>query len=84
MNVVMIIKSITQEQNQEYDEPIPDYAEILTVEEFKLACEAGAYIDYDGYGYAIKNGFMNTNIWIYPSKLDEIPLDASHICWFNK
>ena len=48
------------------------------------------FIDYDGFGYPVKlvNGtLMSAAGWenqIIPSKTEEIPLDATHIVWYNR
>lgn len=60
---------------------IPDYAEIMTAEEWEKAVEAGAYIPYDGSGYwAIKDKGMDTNTYCFGPKPDW----ATHVAWFNK
>lgn len=58
--------------------------DVYTVEEFKDICKAGGFIDYDGYGYPVKDSMSNPSIVIMPSKLHEIPEDATHIVWFNR
>jgi len=61
-----------------------DEDEVYTVQEFKELVENGALIDYDGYGYAVKNGKANPNIQIWPSEIEDIPEDATHIVWYNR
>lgn len=56
---------------------------VMTVEEFRESVEDGMFIDYDGFGYAARNG-MSANDPIYPSEVDKIPEDATHIVWFNR
>lgn len=34
-----------------YDSPVDENDEVMTVDEFIKAVDAGAYIDYDGVGY---------------------------------
>ena len=58
--------------------------DVYTVEGFKEFCEDGAFIDYDGVGHPVKNDLADESIWIKPSRLDEIPEDATHIVWFNR
>lgn len=67
-----------------YDQKLPDYGELLTVLEFRESCEHGYFIDYDGSGHPVKDGKMARKVTILPSKLDEIPKDATHIMWFNR
>lgn len=67
-----------------YSNPVPDYADVMTVEEFKEAVKHGSFIDYDGFGHPVKDGMEDEKIYIYPSKIHEIPEDATHIAWYNK
>lgn len=57
---------------------------IYTIKEFKEHVINGFFIDYDGFGYPIKNNKADPKIIIKPSKMKEIPKDATHIIWFNK
>jgi hypothetical protein len=67
-----------------YTGVIPEYGDLLTVQEFKDNCERGYLIDYDGVG-AISDGVSIDNFSrVYPSTRDSIPVDATHIVWFNK
>lgn len=61
-----------------------DEDDVYTVEEFKRFCTSGAFRDYDGFGYPVKDGLADEDIYIVPSKLDRIPADATHIIWFNR
>ncbi len=67
----------------EYTEPIPDYGDMITVREFIDCCKSNSFIDYDGFGHPAKGDKMMRK-YIWPSKLSEIPKDATHIIWFNK
>lgn len=58
--------------------------DVYTIEEFVQACECGAFIDYDGWGYPVKNNFADDSIVIQPSNLSAIPKDATHIDWYNR
>lgn len=67
-----------------YDRPIEGGA-LMTVEEFKSDCDAGALIDYDGFGYPVKDGkSAGYQHKVYPSERHSIPADATHIVWFNR
>lgn len=57
--------------------------DLMTVYTFTRAVEAGAFIDYDGFGYPVKDSMMAA-VRIYPSQLEQIPEDATHILWFNR
>lgn len=65
-------------------EYIPDEDTVYTIERFKEAVECGLFIDYDGVGHPVKDGKCDPDIWIKPSKLDEIPDDATEIVWYNR
>lgn len=61
-----------------------DYGDLMTVEEWKHGCEVGPmFIDYDGYGYAVKDDMVDTTP-IAPSIRHKMPEDATHIVWFNR
>jgi hypothetical protein len=58
--------------------------DVYTIEEFKQCCACKAFIDYNGWGYPVKDKMADENIIILPSKLEQIPVDATHIVWYNK
>jgi hypothetical protein len=59
-------------------------SDVYTVEGFKSLCERHLFIDYDGFGYPVKDRLADKSITIYPSRCEEIPADATHIVWFNR
>lgn len=61
-----------------------DEDDIYDIETFKECCETGTFIDYDGYGHPVKDGFSDESIDIRPSCIHLIPEDATHIVWFNR
>jgi hypothetical protein len=61
-----------------------DEDDVYTIEEFIECCECGAFIDYDGHGYPVKDNLSDWMILIKPSTLDKIPQDATHIVWYNR
>ena len=77
-----------------YNKPIPDYGDLMTVEEFVKCVESGGFIDYDGWGnpaqdpkllpWLVESDIkMDDSINIIPSKMN-IPRDATHIVWYNR
>lgn len=66
-----------------YDKTIPTYGDVMTVADFLESCRDGMFIDYDGHGHAAKDGWCSS-IRIYPSALESIPSDATHIVWYNR
>lgn len=57
---------------------------IMTWEDFFEYCKDKLFIDYDGHAHPMKDGFIDPNIWIYPSTRNSIPEDATHVVWYNK
>lgn len=67
-----------------YTEDLPDYGDLMTVDEFKDNCKCGGFIDYDGFGHPVLQNKMMDDVEIKPSRLDLIPTYATHIIWFNR
>jgi hypothetical protein len=67
-----------------YNVDLPPYGDLMSVDEFSASCDCGGFIDYDGYGYAVRDQKMDNRHQIYPSMVKMIPSDATHILWFNK
>ena len=64
---------------RKYTEEIPDYGDLMTVEEWQAHVKSGGFIRYDGWGYYVKDGKMSNDIcW------DEPVLDSTHILWLNR
>ncbi len=64
------------------DTEFPD--ELYTLDNFLEVCKANFLIDYDGYGYPVKDNKSDNEVVVKPSKLNVIPKDATHIVWFNR
>jgi len=64
---------------------IPDYGEIMTLNQFKNICRNGGFIDSDGFGYYLEEDKV-TDIVIYPSdvKHKSLRYELNRIIWFNK
>lgn len=64
---------------------LSDYGSVMTLESFIENCNAGGFIDYDGFGKYIKDD-KESNILIYPSDVqyDTIRSDFDTIIWFNR
>ena len=58
--------------------------DVYTVEEFKRLVQGGMFVDYDGFGNPVKDGLADRGNWIKPSRIEEIPTDATHVVWYNK
>jgi hypothetical protein len=66
-----------------YTETLSTFGHLMTVEEFRECVKIGGFIDYDGFGHPVKDEKMSS-IVVYPSKVVEIPADATHIMWYNR
>ena len=58
--------------------------DVYTIEEFKTYCKRRMFIDYDGFGHPVKDKKSDETIDIVPSRIEDIPEDATHIVWFNR
>jgi hypothetical protein len=67
-----------------YTEEPEAFGDIFTLEEFRDAVRQGYLIDYDGYGYPMKDDLVDDFQKIFPSDMISIPKDATHIIWFNR
>lgn len=66
-------------------EPIPDYGDLMTKEEWLSGCEAGAFIDYDGFGnLATADGVYAERIFPSQAKNYNFPKWVTHIVWYNR
>lgn len=58
---------------------------VITVEDYLDSVKSSFFTDYDGYGHPVKDNKQDTQLDIIPSEgRNHIPLDATHIVWFNK
>lgn len=69
-------------------EPIPDYGDHMTWDDFAESCEDGSFIDYDGDGH-LATADKCSNITVLPSMLEDgsnwkKPDWATHVVWYNK
>lgn len=75
---------IVRPETSKYYEVIPEYGHSMTVEDYISNVESGSFIDYDGHGHPCKDS-LTADILIKPSDYNSnIPLDATHIVWFNR
>jgi hypothetical protein len=71
-----------------YREPIDDhyfeeYGSEYTVAQFRQHVAAEQWTDASGYGHPMKERVMDRNYFVKPSRVDEIPKDATHIMWYD-
>ena len=64
---------------------LPNYGDVMSLEEFVDCCRSGGFIDYDGYGKYVK-AHQETDIKIHPSdvKHNSIRKDFDTIIWYNR
>ena len=67
-----------------YDAPVLPNDYVYTVAEFRRQVEKGFFIDYDGFGHPVRDGLADESDIVKPSRVKEIPPDATHIVWFNR
>ncbi len=67
-----------------YTTPKHRFCDTMTVEEFLGCVACDHFTDDDGYGHPMKNDLEDISIYIFPSQCQQIPEDATHICWYNK
>lgn len=59
--------------------------DVYTIEGFLDNVRVRAFINYDGFGYPVKDGKCDPSICIKPSTAENtIPKDATHIVWYNR
>jgi len=66
-------------------EPIPDYGDLMTLNQFIVNYECGGFIDYDGFGnYA--TAAECTFLEVHPSDVRKNKIDKrfTHVVWYNK
>ena len=64
---------------------LPDFGNVMSLDDFIAHVECGGFIDSDGFGYYVKDG-KESDIEIYPSDVlhKMLRADFDTIIWFNK
>jgi hypothetical protein len=64
---------------------LPDYGDVMSLEDFIGCVNVGGFIDYDGWGYYVKDN-QASNVKILPSDVNHnsIRKDFDTIVWFNR
>lgn len=60
--------------------PVPDYADVMSAEDWSNCVRVGAFIPDDGDGYWCKNGIYESNVSCWKPK----PEWATHVAWYNR
>lgn len=66
-------------RNRIYDGEVPDFADVMTVQEWQEAVEDGWFINDDGSGYWVKDGKESDDMVFADPQLD-----ATHVSWYHK
>ena len=79
-----ISRKIRLVQEYKLDE-IPDYGDVMSLEDFKACVESGGFIDSDGFGKYARDG-KESDIEIRPSDIryDMVRTDFDLVVWYNK
>lgn len=67
-------------------DPLPNYGDLMLLNDFVSYCKTGMFIGYDGTGYyATKNG-MSRRHRAFPAviKSGEVDRRFTHVMWFNR
>lgn len=68
--------------------PVENDDHVITLEAFLEAVQAGAFIDYDGFGYYADavQGLLYPQVVVVPSdvKKGKLRTEFSHVVWFNR
>lgn len=64
---------------------LSDFGDVMNIKDFIENCRCGGFIDYDGFGYYVKDG-QESNIEILPSDVisGNYRKDFDTIIWFNR
>lgn len=65
--------------------PIPERSgELMSLQDFVESCLMHAFIDYDGYGYYVRDGMMHN--FVLPSHImkGNVDISFSEVIWFNR
>ena len=64
-----------------YNQPVPSYGDLFSIQEWLSLVEEESFIQYDGMGHYVKDGMMDScsDCFNFPP-----PSDATHVAWFNK
>jgi len=61
--------------------------DVYTIAEWLDHVKNGSFVDYDGYGYFVKDSLANEHHYVKPSQGENDAFetyDATHIIWFNR
>ena len=74
-------------QSEPQWDTVPDFADLMTLDEFKQHCDSGGFIDLDGSGF-YSDGIRESSMCAPPSMIKRGLIikrpDFTHISWYNK
>ena len=64
---------------------LPDFGDVMSLNDFIDSVKKGYFIDYDGHGYYVRDG-KESNIMLHPSDVERgaVRKDFDTIIWYNK
>lgn len=67
-------------------EPISEYGDVMSLEQWRGAVGCGCFIDYDGFGYYSDGIVMFIEHVALPSEVGTVtpPAETTHVVWFNR
>ena len=74
-------------ETADYKYPVrPDSGDLLTVKEYLEMVASHAIMDDDGSAWPVKDGMeaRGFDCLVYPSQPETLPVDATHVMWYNK
>ncbi len=64
--------------------PVPDYGDLMPMEEFIECCECGGFINDDGSGNYSDGKFVYGEVCPSDITGGNVKKEYSHVVWFNK
>lgn len=78
-----LAKSVVDIATAGTDRPIPDYADMFTLDDWRAAVRQGLFNEYDGSGCWVRDGKYMTKA-VFDDVFGPTPDGATHVAWFNK
>lgn len=71
--------TLRDDDQRQYKKDLPDYGDLMTVDQWNESVENGTFTNDDGFGHWVKNNKESEDeVFSTPQK------DATHVIWYNK
>jgi len=74
--------------NLVFDRELPDYGDLIPIDDWKIEVDYGMFTDDDGNGHWVKDGKMTRGFGDNVCNLDcieaAVEFGITHVMWFNK